>query len=74
MHLGIFFMPPTCWHVVNEMVRPLIADAAFRRPLTRLGGEASLRAVETELKQRLMQEVERLSLDDFVAAWHKTAY
>lgn len=74
VHLGIFFLPATAWHATDEIIRPLIADEFFRRPLTRLDGETALAAVEADLKKRLIAEIERLDIAGFVARWHKGAY
>lgn len=74
VHLGIFFLPATAWHATDEVIRPLIAEEFFRRPLTRLDGETALAAVEADLKKRLIAEIEGLDIAEFVARWHKVAY
>jgi hypothetical protein len=74
VHLGIFFLPPTPWHALEELVRPLAGDEAFRTRLTRLGGAPGLKSAEAELKKRMIEKIEGLDLGDFVARWHKVAY
>ena len=54
VHLGIFFLPPTAWHVIDQTIRPLITDEFFRRPRTRLNEENALATVEADLKKRLI--------------------
>lgn len=74
VHLGIFFLPPTAWHVIQKTVRPLITDEFFRRPLTRLNEENALATVEADLKKRLIAKIEEIDLKEFVSRWRTEAY
>jgi hypothetical protein len=74
VHLTILFQPPALIHVVRELVRPLMDEELFRKPLTRPDGEATLEAAEVELKRRLTEKIGALKLEDFVAGWHRVAY
>ena len=74
VHLGVFFLPPTGWHAIMEIVRPLISDELFRTPLSRLDDEAAFDAAEQEIKNRAIEKIKALKLEDFVARWHKEAY
>lgn len=74
VHLGIFFLPPVLLHAVREIMRPLMDDEAFRKPLTRLDGTTTLEEAEAELKRRLTEKIGALKLGDFVARWHDVAY
>jgi ribosomal protein L16 Arg81 hydroxylase len=74
VHLGIFFQPPTAWHVMNEMIKPLMSDEVFRAPLTRVDGDPALEATEAEFKSRIIEKINGLKLQDFIAHWHKVAY
>lgn len=74
VHLGVFFLPPTGWHAIREITRPLISDELFRTPLTRLDDAAGFAAVEQEIKNRAIEKINALKLADFVARWHKVAY
>jgi hypothetical protein len=73
VHLGIFFLPPTAWHVIDQTIRPLITDEFFRRPLTRLNEENALATVEADLKKRLIAKIEDLDLGEFVSRWRTQA-
>jgi len=73
VHLGIFFQPPTGWHAVNALVRPLISEEMFRTPLTRLGDAAALAAMEAEVKNRLIEKIGALKLSEYVSGWNKPA-
>ena len=69
VHLGVFFIPPTGWHAVDDLIQPLLSDETFRAPLTRLEGAAALDMMETEVKNRLIEKIGNLKLGEFVAAW-----
>jgi hypothetical protein len=69
VHLGIFFLPPTAWHLVEQSFKLLIEDQFFRQPLTRLNHEKALAAIEADLKKRLIAKIEGLDLKEFVARW-----
>jgi hypothetical protein len=74
VHVTLFFMPPALLHAVRELLRPLMDDELFRKPLTRLDGETTLEAAEAELKRRLTEKIGALNLEDFVTRWHRVAY
>jgi ribosomal protein L16 Arg81 hydroxylase len=74
VHLGISFMPPTGWHVMNDLTERLLSEDWFRTPLTRLGDTTTLEAMEAELRSRLIDKIGALNISDFVADWHKIAY
>jgi len=73
VHLAIAFTPPTGWHAVRALSEELISEERFRRPLTRVGGPAETAELQSQLKQYLMQKIDQLDLDAFVAKWRKTA-
>ncbi|MEO9189164.1 MAG: cupin domain-containing protein [Acetobacteraceae bacterium] len=73
VHLGIFFLPPTGWHAVNALVRPLISEEMFRMPLTRLDDPSALEAMEAEVKGRLIEKIGALKLAEYVSGWNKPA-
>jgi ribosomal protein L16 Arg81 hydroxylase len=74
VHLGIFFLPPTGWHAVYEILRSFLSEELFRTPLTRLDGASALAEVEAEVKSRLIEKIGELKLNEFVAGWSKVAY
>jgi ribosomal protein L16 Arg81 hydroxylase len=75
VHLGIFFLPPTAWHVAKEALRPLLSEELFRTPLTRLdGGGSAVEEIEAEVKSRLIERIGELKLNAFIAEWSKMAY
>lgn len=74
VHLGIFFLPPTSWHAVKQLIEPLLAEEAFRVPLTRLDDPAALTAMEARIKARLGERLNELSLRDFLPGWTGIAY
>jgi hypothetical protein len=74
VHLGIFFLPPTAWHLIEKTIQPLIKDEFFRRPLTRLNEENALAGVQADLKKRLIAKIEELDLGEFVAQWRTQAH
>jgi hypothetical protein len=74
VHLGIFLLPPTGWHATDELLRPLIEEALFRKRLSRLSGDGEFAAVEAEIKHRLVEKIEQLDLKEFVSRWPKSAY
>lgn len=74
VHLGVFFLPPTGWHAVKELIQPLVDQEIFRKPLTRVGDPAALAAVEAELKHRIIEQVQAMTLDGFMNKWLKAPY
>lgn len=74
VHLGIFFLPPTGWHAINELVRPLLAEELFRTPLTRFASASDAEKIEASIRNRLLEKVGELKLTDFVGQWPKAAY
>lgn len=71
LHLGFFFQPPTSWHFAKAAMSDLVADEAIRKPLTRLSGRAALAAAEADFKRRAIDAVNRLSFEEYFAAWIK---
>jgi hypothetical protein len=69
VHLGIFFLPPTAWHWIEQTIYPLINDQFFRKSLTRINEERGLAGVQAELKKRLIAKIEELDLEKFVERW-----
>ncbi len=67
VHLAIGFEPPTGWNAAMRMVERLQFDADFRAPLSRCETEADRDALEAKLKARLIDEIGKLSLRDFLA-------
>ena len=73
IHLGVFVIPPTGWDAVRALTAKLLAEELFRRPLTRLKGPAETAALEAELKRGIIEKVNQLKLDKFLAGWSKSA-
>jgi ribosomal protein L16 Arg81 hydroxylase len=73
IHLGVFIIPPTGWDAVRALTANLLAEEMFRRPLTRLNGPGDTAALEVELKKRIVEQVNQLKLDTFLARWRKRA-
>jgi len=71
LHLGFFFQPPTSWHFIKFVMSNLVADEAFRRPLTRLSGGAELAAAEADFKLRAIDAINRLNVRDYFVDWIK---
>jgi ribosomal protein L16 Arg81 hydroxylase len=71
LHLGFFFQPPTGWHFVKAIMSDLVADEAFRKPLSRLAGRAELDAMEADFKRRAVDAINHLDLDEYFADWIK---
>ncbi|HET7085472.1 MAG TPA: cupin domain-containing protein [Rhizomicrobium sp.] len=65
LHLGIFFMPPTCWDALKTIILQLLSEERFRTPLTRLGRGAELASLEADIKYRLIERISQLKLADF---------
>ena len=74
LHIGIFFIPATPWHVVREMGLDLLADELFRVRFARVHDPEELAALEAELKARLLTKVNALDLRRFADRWPKVAY
>ena len=71
VHLGFFFLPPAGWHFIKAVMSELVADEAFRKPLTRLSGRAELAATEADLRRRAVDAVNRLDLHAYFTNWIK---
>ena len=71
LHLGFFFQPPTSWHFIKAVMSDLVADEAFRKPLTRLSGGAELSATEADFKARAIDAINRLNVRDYFVEWIK---
>jgi ribosomal protein L16 Arg81 hydroxylase len=72
IHLGVFIIPPTGWDAVRALTANLLAEELFRRPLTRLSSPGDRAALETELKKGILEKVNQLQLDTFLARWCKS--
>ena len=70
VHLGIFFVAPTSFDFMREMTSKLVAEDMFRMPLSRFGDPTQLSEYEHEVKRRLIDRVNRMSLRDFVSSWN----
>lgn len=71
LHLGFFFQPPTSWHFIKAVMSDLVADEAFRKPLTRLSGGTELAATEADFKARAIDAINRLNVRDYFVEWIK---
>jgi hypothetical protein len=71
LHLGFFFQPPTGWHFAKALMSDLVADEAFRMPLTRLAGAAELADTEADLKRRAIDAINRLNIQEYFTDWIK---
>jgi len=71
LHLGFFFQPPTAWHFIRALTSELLADETFRRPLTRIGDASELSTMESDFKERAIENINRLDLEKFFADWIK---
>jgi hypothetical protein len=67
LHLAIGFEPFTGWNAAMRMVEQLQFDDEFRVPLSRCATEVDRDALEAQLKARLIAEIGKLSLRDFLA-------
>ncbi|MGE3781714.1 MAG: cupin domain-containing protein [Alphaproteobacteria bacterium] len=74
VHIGIFFLPPTGWHAVNQATRQLLGEELFRTPLSRFENTDAFAVIEAEIKSRLIEKIGELKLDAFVREWSKMAY
>jgi hypothetical protein len=71
IHLGIFFVPPTGWDAAKALTSQLLSEELFRVPLTRVEGVQELVALEADIKNRLIENISQLKLNDFIAKWDK---
>jgi ribosomal protein L16 Arg81 hydroxylase len=71
LHLGFFFQPPTGWHFIKAVMSDLVADETFRKPLTRLAGQAELAAMEADFKLRAIDAINRLNVREYFTDWIK---
>lgn len=71
VHLGFFLQPPTGWHFIKAINSQLLADEIFRKPLTRLAGPQELAEMEADFKERAIENINRLKLDEHFAEWIK---
>jgi ribosomal protein L16 Arg81 hydroxylase len=67
LHLGIFCIPPTCLQVVRTLFAQLVYDETFRIPLTRFEDGSELARLEDAAKDRLIEKVRQLKLDQFLS-------
>lgn len=68
VHLTIGIVTGHGIDFMNWLSRKAAADLVFRKDITRLGGEASLRQHEAELRARLHALIDTTSLDEFLDA------
>ena len=73
VHLGIFIIPPTAWHAVKAIASQALSEETFRTPLTRLEDASELAALEAELKNRLIEKIGQLKLNEFLTEWNRKA-
>ena len=71
IHLGVFFIPPSGWHAVKALSSQLLSEELFRTPLTRIKDPLELAALESDVKNRLIEKIGQLKLNEFVAGWTK---
>ena len=69
VHFSVFMLPPTGWHGVKRIIAPLIVEELFRTPLTRLAGPSELAALEADIKNRVIEKINQLKLDEIIAKW-----
>ncbi len=69
VHFSVFMLPPSGWHGVKRIISPLIAEEMFRTPLTRLAGPSELAALEADIKNRVIEKINQLKLDEIIAKW-----
>lgn len=67
LHLGIFCIPPTCLQVVRTLFAQLVHDEMFRIPLTRFEDGSELAKLEDDAKDRLIEKVRQLKLNEFLS-------
>jgi hypothetical protein len=70
LHLGFFFYPLTIPRTLDLLMRQAVQDVDARRPWR--FEEAEQSAVEAALKRELVQQIDRLSLADLLAAHRAT--
>jgi ribosomal protein L16 Arg81 hydroxylase len=68
LHLGILIEPPTGWHAIKTLLSQVQAEEMFRMPLTRFGSPAEKAAHELELRKRLHEKIEKMSLSESAVA------
>ena len=73
IHLGVFFIPPSGWHAVKALTSQLLSEELFRTPLTRIEDPLELAALEADVKNRVIEKIGQMKLNDFVAGWTKKA-
>ncbi len=69
VHFSVFMLPPTGWHGVKRIISPLIVEEMFRTPLTRLRTPSELAALEADIKNRVIEKISQLKLDEIIAKW-----
>jgi ribosomal protein L16 Arg81 hydroxylase len=67
MHVCIVFQPPCGREVVTWLTNQLMTDETFNGPLTRYADASALASHEVALKARLIEQVQKWSLSDFLA-------
>jgi ribosomal protein L16 Arg81 hydroxylase len=67
LHLGILIRPPTAWHAVSALAKRLLAEEAFRIPLTRHASPAEAAAHQARVKGILADEIAKMALNDSVS-------
>lgn len=69
VHFSVFMLPPAGWHGVKRLILPLIEEEMFRTPLTRLAGASELAALETKIKNRMIEKINQLKLEELITKW-----
>lgn len=66
IHLAIAFQPMAAWHAMRPLLRSLLRDEEFRRPLSRLESEEAFAAEEARLKNRLIEHIRAMPLRELM--------
>ena len=67
LHLGIFFQPPSGLDAIKALTAKLLSDEQLCMPLTRLDDAANLSAFEEDIKTRVMGQISKLDLSEFLS-------
>lgn len=71
LHLGIFFQPPSGVDVISALTSKLLADDRLREPLTRLNDAEDLSTMESDIKARALEHINKLSLREFFSEFER---
>jgi hypothetical protein len=67
LHVSILFEPPDARYLMATLAAQLLSDEIFRRPLTRHTSPEMLATHEAALKARLVDAIQNISLERFLA-------